>query len=128
MQVTAKRFLPLLVLPLLIAGCTSPKITNLTPAAQVRNATGLYPVEAAFDSRQQSMIRESIEAYALVGHERYPMKPTPLVQNRWETLIPVPNDRDVIHYRFRFDWEYKGIPQARPDSDLSPEYRLRIMD
>jgi hypothetical protein len=122
------RVLPLLILPLLIAGCMTPSITNLTATTQQRNASGLYPVEAAFQTRQQAMIKESIQPYVLVGHESFPMQPTPLVQNRWETLIPVPPDRNAVFYRFRFDYDFRAIPEVRKSSDLSPEYRLQIVD
>jgi hypothetical protein len=121
-----KKFLLLLLTPFLFVGCST--ITNLTPAHQPRNATGLYPIEAKWDSRQQSIRPQSFKPSVLVGLESYPMRKTPLMKNRWETLVPVPADKNVINYRFKFDFEYNAIPQPRPDSILSREYQLEIGD
>ena len=43
-----KKFLPVLFLPLLLAGCAT-AFTNLTPLQQARNPKNLYPVEVALD-------------------------------------------------------------------------------
>ena len=56
------------------------------------------------------------------------MRKTSLMKNRWETLVPIPADKNVINYRFKFDFEYNAIPQPRPDSILSREYQLEIGD
>jgi hypothetical protein len=117
-------FAPLL---LLIVGCNS--ITNLTPTKLPRNAAGLYPVEAAWNSRQQSIINSSIEPKVIIGIDNnYPMRPVPLVSNRWETLVPVPASQKEVYYRFKVDYLYKSIPNPRKDSKLSPEYKLEIID
>lgn len=120
------RHLILCALPLLLVGCATNSITNLTPGQQPRNETGLYPVEAVWKSSQKSVVTESIKPYVVVGLEAYPMRPTPLLQNRWETLVPIPLDKSHIYYQFKFDYEYKGMPARRSDSLLSPEYRLDI--
>src|SRR6185295_17635029 len=121
-----RKFLPLVLLPLLFAGCSS--ITNLTPQQQTRNATGLYPVEVALASRQQTLRWETIKPSVVVGVDFYPMPPTSLMKNRWETLAPVSATTNVIYYKFKFDFEYNSIPHPRPDSKLSSEFRLMIVD
>ncbi len=113
-------------MPLLFAGCST--ITNLTPTQQSRNATGLYPVEAAWDSRQQSIREGSMKPSVIVGMENYPMRKTSLMRNRWETLIPIPADKSTVIYRFKFDFDYNAIPKPLPDSKLSREYKLQIVD
>lgn len=123
---TMKKFLLLLLTPLLFAGCST--ITNLTPSQQPRNAAGLYPVEVKWDSRQQTIRPQSIEPSVLVGHDSYPMRKTPMMKNRWETLVPIPANQDEINYRFKFDYEYNAVPQPRPDSRLSPQHKLRIVN
>jgi len=118
----------LFTLPLLLVGCATNSITNLTPAQQPRNETGLYTVEAVWKSNQQSVVQESIKPFVVVGLEAFPMRPTPLLNNRWETLVPVPADKNHIYYQFKFDYDYKGMPARRADSVLSPEYRLDIVN
>jgi hypothetical protein len=113
-------------LPLLFAGCTS--ITNLTPLQQTRNATGLYPVEVKLASRQQSLRWETVQPYVVVGTEFYPMRPTMLMQNRWETLLPVPAEKRFVDYHFKFDYQYNSMGPPGHDSKMSPEFRLTIVD
>jgi hypothetical protein len=122
-----KRFLPVLLLPLLLAGCST-TFTNLTPHQQPRNTNNLYQVEVALTTRQASMIWSSIKPQILVGNEAYPMRPTLLLTNRWEGLVPVPADKQLVHYRYKFDYEERAFGPPQPDSALSPEYSLRILD
>ncbi len=125
----SNQLLAILLAPLLLAGCATPtNVTNLTPRTSIRNADGLYPVEVEWKSRQQTMRRESIKASVMVGNDFYPMRPAPVVKNRWETLVPVPADKEFVHYRIKFDYEYNSIPVPRADSLLSPSYQLRIVD
>ena len=119
--------LVLWLLPLLMVGCAT-TVTNLTPRQQTRNATGLYPFEVAFDSNQHSLCKDTITAQVVVGLESYPMRPTPLIANRWETLVPVPADKDYLSYQFKFDYQYLAIPQRHSDSKMSPPYQLKIIN
>lgn len=122
-----KKLWVLLLLPVLLGGCTA-TFTNLTPRQQPRNANNLYPVEVAFRSRQQSLRWETIDPKVLVGSESYPLRPVPLVRNRWEGMIPVPPGTNLIHYRYRFDFLYNAVGGPQPDSALSPTYALQIVD
>jgi hypothetical protein len=122
-----KKSLPLLSLSLLLAGCAT-QLTNLTPQQQVRNAENLYPVEASFNSNQQTVRWKSIQPKIVVGTEFYDMRPTPVLTNRWEGLIPVPPGTSLIRYRYKFDYEYNRMGTPGRDSALSPEYTLRILD
>ena len=117
-----------LLLGLLICGCKSTTVTNLTPSQMIRNPSGLYPFEMAWESKQQSLRKNSLTPQVIIGTETYPMKPTAIVSNRWETLIPVPPDQKLVYYRFKIDYEYNSIPQPRANSKLSSPYRLEITD
>jgi hypothetical protein len=122
-----KKTLLLLVVPLLMGGCTA-MFTNLTPTQQVRNANNLYPVEVAFTSRQQTLRWNSIQPQIVVGTDFYPMRPTPLITNRWEGVIQVPPDTSVVHYRYKFDFLNNAFGPPQPDSASSQEYTLRIIE
>lgn len=122
-----KRGFLVLLLPLWLCGCGT-TITNLTPHDTVRNATGLYPFEVAWDSSQATIKDDTIKAYVIIGLRSFPMQPTPLVRNRWETVIPIPANQDFVPYRYKFDYLYKSIPVPKPSSKLSPPYELHIMD
>jgi len=122
-----KKLLPLLFIPMLMAGCTA-TFTNLTPTTQVRNKDNSYPVEVAFNSRQQSLRWDTIRARIMVGDKYYDMRPTLLMTNRWEGFIPVPPTRTMERYRYKFDFKYNDFGAPAADSALSPEYRLRIIE
>lgn len=122
-----KKILPLLLVPLLLAGCAT--FTNLTPQRQVRNANNLYPVEVAFNTRQQSLRWDSIKPYVNVGTEFYEMRPTLMMNNRWEGLVPVPPGTNIIHYRYKFDFKYNVMGnEPQNDSLISREYTLQILE
>jgi hypothetical protein len=123
----SKRFLPLFLAPLLLAGCTT-SFTDLSAHHQVRNANNLYPLEVAFDNNQQSLRWETIKPQIMSGGEFYPMRPTPLMTNRWEGVIPVPAGASSVHYRYKFEFQYNAIGKPKSDSVLSPDYTLRVTD
>ena len=122
-----KNILMLSILSLLLAGCTA-KFTNLTPHQQVRNANGLYPVEVAFNSRQQTLRWETIHPQIIVGSDVYPMKPTLLMSNRWEGLVPVPTGVNGIKYHYKFDFLQNEFGPAKPNRASSQPYMLRILE
>jgi hypothetical protein len=65
----------------------------------------------------------------LVNGELYPMRPVPMMPNRWEGLVPVPPSADGLSYRFKFDYQYNNLgTPPKPDSAFSPEYKLKIVD
>lgn len=122
-----KKFLPLLLTPLLLSGCAT-TFTNLTPLQQPRNPNNAYPVEVALVSRQQTIRWDSIRPQIMVGDKFYPMRSTSLMTNRWEGLLPVPAGTQEIHYRYKFDYDYNAMGKPRQDSSMSPEYTLRIVN
>jgi hypothetical protein len=122
-----KKLAPVVLLGLVLTGCTTSTITRLTPRQTIRSADGLYPIEALLRSDQQSLRWETIEASVLVGSQTYPMHMTPLMTNRWETLIPVPQGVDTVEYRIKLDYYYNafGVP-PQEDSMMSKVYKLKI--
>jgi len=122
-----KKALLVLLLPLLLTGCTA-TFTDLSAKHQVRNSNNLYPVEVALNSRQQSLRWETIQPFVVVGNEPYLMRATPLMTNRWEGLIPVPPQTNVVYYHYKFDFRYNDFGGQRNDSASSPEYKLQVLD
>jgi uncharacterized lipoprotein YajG len=121
-----KKFLPLLPL-ILLTGCTTAQFTRLTPNVQPRNADNLYAVEAAFDSNQQSLRWDSVKAFVIVNGQPQPMRPVPLVKNRWEGVIQVPAGVNAVNYRFKFDYLYNNFGTApKPNSVSSKNYVLKV--
>ena len=120
-------------LALILGGCASSAptrstIVNLTPPELTRNPDNQYVIECAWSSNQQSIRKDSYKAYVMVGLTFYEMRQIPMMKNRWEAVIPGPEDSNAIHYRFKFEYLYNRIPEPRQDSRLSQQYQLRIVD
>ncbi|HEV2694142.1 MAG TPA: hypothetical protein VG347_14700 [Verrucomicrobiae bacterium] len=123
-----KKFLPLLPV-LLLAGCTTGQFTRLTPNQQVRNTDNLYPVEVAFDSKQQALRWESIKPYVIVNGQPTPLRQVPMVPNRWEGVVSVPPGVGAVNYRFKFDYLYNAFGKVpQPNSESSRNYTLKVVD
>jgi len=127
-MLTLKKILPLVLLPLLFVGCGTTAIVNLTTSRLPRKDNGQYPFGVEWSSRQQSLIKDSIKAYVIIGLDQYPMQRTPLLTNRWETLVPIAGDKDSVVYRYKFDYEYQGFPARHPESKLSKVYQLFLLE
>lgn len=128
MPMKLSRSAALLSVALLLTGCST-TITNLTPSQLPRNQQGLYPFEVAMDTTQASIKEDTIKPYVMIGLEKYPMEPTPMLKNRWEALVPIPASTNVVYYRYKFDYRYDRIPEPGESSRLSPQtYQLRILD
>jgi len=123
-----KRILPALAVALLVTGCAG-TFTNLSATRQPRNGVNLYPVGVSFVSRQQTLRWDSIKPFVLVGKEAYPLQKTPIAENRWEGLIPVPAGEKEIEYRYKFEFDYNVLGETpKPDSRISPMFKLQILD
>ncbi len=122
-----KRFLALGLLPLLMAGCQT-TVTNLSPSQLPRNASGQYPLSVKWESSQQSLRQESLQGFVMIGADLYPMQRTPKVNNRWDTLVPVPADKDILNYRYKFIYDYNAIGKPKANSVLSKPYQLKVQD
>ncbi len=115
----------LLLLPAVLAGCTS--ITNLTPSQYPRDTSGYYRVEAMWQSRREVIRPGSFKPLVVVEFQTYPMRPVPLVKDRWEAYIPVPADKDFIRYHYKFDFmEDAFSSKPRANSQMSAPYQLSI--
>jgi len=115
----------LFLLPVLLAGCSS--ITNLTPTEYPRSANGYYRVEAMWKSNRAVIRPDSFKPLVVVDMQTYPMRPVPLVQDRWEAFIPVPAGESYIHYHYKFDFvddAFSSKPKA--DSLMSGSYTLSV--
>jgi hypothetical protein len=118
----------LLLLTLVMSGCTTTSITNLSPRQLPRNANGLYLFEVALDTTQQTLRQETIQPYVLVGIQAYPMESALMLKNRWEALVPIPATNKFVNYRYKFDYGYNRFGPRGTNSKLSPQYQLEIKE
>ncbi len=122
------QFVGLAMLAIVLSACKTHTITNLTPTHQPRNDAGVYHFEVSWSSHQQSIRTNSMKPFVVIGQEFYPMEGTPVVKGRWEAFVPVPAAEKEVHYRYKFNYEYKAIPAVRGDSKLSAPYTMSIVE
>ncbi len=113
---------------LLLAGCARTTLTNLTPGALDRHATGLYRVEIIWENNDHTVRQETVQPVVLVGTNAFPMQRTALVSNRWETLVPVAAEAAGVAYRIRVDWKFNAVGAPQSNSSMSDAYSLQIRD
>jgi hypothetical protein len=115
-------------LALLCAGCST--VTSLTPSKQPRTKSGYYLLEADWKTDSSTVIDSSLKAYVLIEGDPtlIPMERVPVVIDRWQVYVPVPADQKTLRYRFKFDYMYHATPKPKPNSFLSPEHELTIVD
>src|SRR5205823_5150583 len=123
-----KKWLPLLLLAGLLAGCADVTLTNLTPTQEPRNPNGQYLIEMKMDTTQQTLRPESVRPYVVVGFDSYPMKHQLKMINRWEALVPIPPGTNVINYHFKVEYDYNKFGKAGQDSLRSSQYKLEVLD
>ncbi len=116
------------VLSLVLSGCGTSSVTNLTTTRQPRNPSGIYPIEFVWDTSQQTVVAGSIKPSVVIGYDFYPMRPSLGISNRWETVIPVSADQNKVFYHFKVDYQYRTFGKPEKSSKLSPSYRLDIAD
>ncbi len=125
-MVKLNRLLWLPLVPLLLAGCATTTITNLTPSRLPRKENGQYPFAVEYATRQATLLKDTMKAYVVIGEDKFPMERTPMLTNRFETLVPIPPGQDLLTYRYRFDYEYRAIPAHEQASRESKYYQLTI--
>lgn len=123
-----KKWFSLLLLPLVLTGCPTSTITNLTSTQQPRNDNGQYLMELKLDTTQQSLRPESVTPHVVVGPDSYPMRPQLKMVNRWEALVPIPSGTNVINYHFKVDYDYNKFGKPGQASMRSSQYKLVIVD
>ncbi len=115
----------LITLCALLAGCSTTRLTNLTPGKVPRNPSGIYPFEATWKSKRLGSDRK-VEAFVLVDGNAYAMKPVPGTKERWEAQVPIAADKTAVPYHYKFNFTYPGAITTHGNSDLSPSYRLHF--
>lgn len=107
-------------------GCTGSRNTNLTPRSATPSPDANYLFETTFRTHRRGVQPENVKAWVVVGLNLYPMQPVPNTENRFEALLPLPTDRSVLRYRYKFQFTYPGVLDNKINSTMSPEYELQM--
>ncbi len=119
----------LLAAAFLAAGCSS-RVSNLTPTTAPRESSGLHHFETEWTSNQRTrnLRQADIRAFVVVDQRLYPMQRIPLMTNRWEADVPLPEGKNPVFYHFKWEYSTAGFGRDHPNSIRSPEYRLELVE
>lgn len=107
-------------------GCTGSRNTNLTPRSPAPSTDATYLFETTFRTHRRGVQPEHVKAWVVMGLNLYPMQAVPNTENRFEALLPLPTDRSVLRYRYKFEFTYPGVLDNKINSTMSPEYELQL--
>jgi hypothetical protein len=107
-------------------GCASSQNTNLTSRSPAPSPEANYLFETTFRTHRRGVQPENVKAWVVMGLSLYPMQPVPNTENRFEALLPLPTDRSVLRYRYKFQFTYPGVLDNNINSTMSPEYELQV--
>ena len=117
-----KKWIGLCLLAALLVGCAT-TVTNITSTAQPRNANNQYLIEFQWDTSEQAVIPDSVQPYVVTGFDTYEMRPVLRMTNRWEALVPIGPEKNVITYRIKVDYEYGRF--GKPGKASNPGKKRR---
>ena len=83
LRVLFRRFVSFCLLFLVLTGCATSTIVNLTPPSLPKSEDGLYRFEASWESNQRSILEESLQAFVVLDGVQYPMEPVSVADHRW---------------------------------------------
>ena len=127
LRVFFRRFVSFCLLFLVLTGCATSTIVNLTPPSLPKSEDGLYRFEASWESNQRSILEESLQAFVVLDGVQYPMEPVSVADHRWEALLPLSSSSRTDHlYQLKFNYLSKQFPQPKPDSLRSEAFSLEI--
>jgi len=107
-------------------GCTGSRNTNLSPTTAVAPTGATHLFETTCRTQRRGVSPANVKAWVVIGLNLYPMQPVPNTVDRFEALLPLPTDRSVVRYRYKFEFLYPEVRENRINSTLSPEYELRV--
>jgi hypothetical protein len=109
-----------------LAGCAPSQTANYTPGSIPVASARTYPFEVEWKSSRRGVDPEQVRVFVMIDDRLHPMSRVASVANRWEARIPVADGREVVPYRFKFEYPYPGLGTVHHNSEWSPEYRLVV--
>ena len=106
----AKKFLAgcAIALGVLLTGCTSVSITNLTAPSLPENPSQIYTISLRVTTKSGSVVKKSIKPSIVIDGKNYPMPASPMGDGLFEFDYQLPPGRDEIAYYFLVQYLYEA--------------------
>ncbi|MDO8545552.1 MAG: cell surface protein [Opitutaceae bacterium] len=116
-----------LVLSLVLAGCESITLTNLTPASMPENPSQIYTFTMRVTPRTNTILRASITPHMVVDGQHYPMKPSAMGEGLYEFEYQLPAGRDEIAYYYLVNYTIEGNNVQNSQETYTDVARVKIV-
>jgi hypothetical protein len=106
------------VLGLMLVGCQTPSITNLTPASLPENPSQIYTISARISPRDSGYVRGTLTTSLVIDGQRLVLKKSTLGEDIYEIDYQVPAGRAELKYYFQINYQIQhsnGLTAARED-------------
>lgn len=120
------KFLPLCLL-VLFAGCT-PVIRNLTPAKVPENPSGIYTISMAANSREGSIVPNTVQASIVINGTVFPMERNPFDSNIFDFDYVMPEDHSEAAFYFILDYDLDLAGGIRPRRVTSSLHNFSVIN
>jgi hypothetical protein len=111
----------------LLAGCTTVKLTNLTPASLPENASNIYTFTLRISPRSSVVDASTIAPHIVVDGQNFPMVKSALGEGIWEFEYQLPPGRDELAYYFLVDYTATGNGQSQPGQAYTEVQHAKVL-
>jgi len=115
-------------LSLILVGCQSPAITNLTPQSLPENPSQIYTISARITPRDSGFVQGTLLPTLVIEGQSLVLKKSTLGQDLYEIDYQVPAGRSEIAYYFQINYQVQhsnGLIASR--EDYTPLQRAQIL-
>ncbi len=112
---------------LLLAGCDTVTLTNLTPPSAPENPSQIYTFTLRVTPRTNTVPRGSIKPHIITDGKSFDMKPSALGGGLYEFEYQVPAGRDEIAYYFLVNFETEGNNVSTPGEVYTDVTAVKIV-
>ncbi len=107
----ARQFLPAssaALATMLLCGCATMSLTNLTPSSLPENPSGIYTFTLRVTPKSGTVVPDSIAPHVVVGSQSHDMKKSDSVPGIYEFDYKLPSGQDNIRYYYLVNYATEG--------------------
>jgi hypothetical protein len=106
------------LLGLMLAGCQTPSITNLTPTSLPENPSQIYTISARINPKDSGYVQGTLLPSLVIDGQRLVLKKSTLGEDIYEIDYQVPAGRSELRYYFQINYQIQhanGLTAPRED-------------
>ncbi len=105
---------------IVLAGCSTPSITNMTAPSLTPNASNIYVITARIKPQASNVVADSVVAKLIIDGNAYKMTKVPRLANVYEYEFHAPAGVSELRYYFLIEYQVSNLGVLRSRNDYSP--------